>query len=339
MLPDAVLEQAQKELLNWQNLGVSVMEIGHHTEPFLELLKTAEQDLRELLSIPNNYTVLFSTGPTRAHFSMLPLNFLGNHTSAGYINTGVWSDLAAKEASRYCTVRNISEDKITNTEDLAYIHYTDNETIDGIALHTPPQIDSSDTPLIVDMTSSILSRTLDINQYGVIYAGVQKNIAPAGLVILIIRNDLFNQASKYTPDVFNYTQLKKAKSVYYTLPTFLCYMAGLMFKWVKAQGGVVEMEKRARRKSSKLYDFIDSSDFYANNIAKEKRSMMNIPFLLNNPELDQKFLTQAAEAGLFSLKGHRLVGGMRASIYNAMPEEGVDALIKFMDQFQKINGA
>lgn len=343
MLPEEVLEQAQSELLNWNHTGMSVMEHSHRGKEFVELLEKAEADLRELLSVPSNYHVLFLAGGASTQFSMAPLNLLGEKKNADYIETGQWSEKAIAEAKRFGNIRIAAHsektDKICipafNTWSLnpeaSYVHYTPNETIDGVEFHWIPQ--TGHVPLVADMSSTLLSRPIDVNAYGLIYAGAQKNIGPAGLTIVIIRNDLLQETLPQTPVLYDYRIHVKNKSCYNTPATYSCYLAGLVFDWLKRQGGLQAMAERNQVKAEKLYQFIDQSDFYQNPVHPECRSWMNAPFSLADSELDGRFLTQAEQAGLANLKGHRLVGGMRASIYNAMPTAGVDALIDFMKDF------
>lgn len=342
-LPPAVMQQAQAELIDWNGQGVSVMEISHRSKPFIKVAEEAEQDLRDLLNIPSNYKVLFCQGGARAQFAAIPLNLLGDAKKATYIDAGYWAESAIAEAQKYCetdvvvarhekegktAVIPASEWKIA--EDSAYVHFCPNETIDGIEINDLPV---TDKPIVADMSSTILSREIDVSKYGVIYAGAQKNIGPAGICIAIVRDDLLGLASDLLPNVLNYKVLAEKDSMYNTPPTFAWYLSGLVFKWLKAQGGVPAIEKLNREKAAILYDYIDQSDFYINNIHPNNRSLMNVPFQLQKPELDAKFLELAEARGLLALKGHRVVGGMRASIYNAMPVEGVQALVDFMQEF------
>ncbi len=343
-LPKAVMQQAQAELVNWNDLGVSVMEISHRSKPFIQVAKEAEQDLRDLLNIPDNYKVLFCQGGARAQFAAVPLNLLGDKTQATYIDAGYWAASAVKEAKKYCTtdvfdakinkdgktaVLPASEWKIDAGS--AYVHFCPNETIDGIEINDLPV---TDKPIVADMSSTILSREIDVSKYGVIYAGAQKNIGPAGICIAIVRDDLLGLANDVIPSILNYKILAEQDSMFNTPPTFAWYLSGLVFKWLKAQGGVKAIEAVNREKAALLYGYIDSSDFYRNEIHADNRSLMNVPFQLAKPELDGTFLELAEARGLTSLKGHRVVGGMRASIYNAMPLEGVQALVDFMKEFE-----
>ncbi|WP_185961614.1 3-phosphoserine/phosphohydroxythreonine transaminase [Vibrio fluvialis] len=343
-LPKAVMQKAQAEFVNWNDLGVSVMEISHRSKPFIQVAEEAEQDLRDLLNIPDNYKVLFCQGGARAQFAAVPLNLLGDKTQATYIDAGYWAGRAVKEAKKYCkpavfdakiekdgktAVLPASEWKID--ADSAYVHFCPNETIDGIEINDLPV---TDKPIVADMSSTILSREIDVSKYGVIYAGAQKNIGPAGICIAIVRDDLLGLANDVLPSILNYKLLAEQDSMFNTPPTFAWYLSGLVFKWLKEQGGVKAIEKINREKAALLYGYIDSSDFYRNEIHSNNRSLMNVPFQLAKPELDGTFLELAEARGLTSLKGHRVVGGMRASIYNAMPLEGVQALVDFMKEFE-----
>lgn len=348
MLPQAVLEKAQQEILDWQGSGMSIMEMSHRGKEFMSVAEKAETDLRSLMNISDDYSVLFLQGGASSQFAMVPMNLLRSKTKADYINTGAWSKKAIAEAKQFCEVNVAasSEDKKFTyapakdawqlSDDAAYVHYTPNETIGGVEFNWIPE--TGDTPLVADMSSTILSRQIDVSKYGVIYAGAQKNIGPAGLTIAIVRKDLIGQALKGTPSMFNYQTHADNDSMANTPPTYSWYLAGLVFEWLKEQGGLEAMEKINQRKAQKLYAAIDGSDFYANPVQKDCRSWMNIPFTLANADLDKTFLEEAAKVKLKTLKGHRSVGGMRASIYNAMPETGVDALIDFMSDFEKRHG-
>lgn len=349
MLPTEVLQQVQAELLDWHDSGMSIVEIGHRTEAFKALITEVETDLRELLVIPENYQVLFITGPARAQFAMIPMNLLGEAATADYLTTGVWSDMAAKEAQRFSAINRVNEAAQLNFKTIpepntwrlnanaAYFHYTVNETINGVEFHFIPEM--GEVPLVCDMTSSLLSRPVDISRFGIIYAGTQKNLAPAGMTIVIIRDDLLKRKAVHPiPSVYDYRVLHEQHSLYYTPATFVCYVAGLTLKWLKKQGGLAAMAAINQRKAQLLYEYIDSSEFYRNEVAVACRSWMNVPFILSNNELNDEFLQQAKKAGLTALKGHSLVGGMRASLYNAMPEAGVHALIDFMKHFAKNYG-
>ncbi len=347
MLPREVMERAAAEMTDWHGRGISVMEMSHRSREFISIAEKAEADIRELMAIPDNYRVLFLQGGASSQFAMVPLNLLRGRGTADYINTGMWSKKAIAEARRFCEV-NVAASGETGgftgipprsewslNPDAAYVHYTPNETIGGVEFFDVPDV--GDVPLVADMSSTILSRPVDVSRYGVIYAGAQKNIGPAGLTVVIVRDDLIGGEAPGTPTMFSYATHSKAGSMYNTPPTYSWYMAGLVFEWIKEKGGLKAMAEINRRKSEKLYKAIDESDFYHNPVDPACRSWMNVPFTLSDPGLDGKFLGQAEEAGLITLKGHRSVGGMRASIYNAMPEEGVDALIEFMKDFEKKN--
>ncbi len=345
MLPTAVLERAQAEMLDWNGSGMSVMEMSHRGKEFMSIAEKAEADLRQLLAIPANYKVLFLQGGASSQFSMVPINLLNGRDSADYLLTGQWSKKAIAEGKRYCKVNVIADtgdsnfttvpaaDSLDFSTDAAYVHYTPNETIVGVEFPYVP--DTGDVPLVADMSSTILSRPIDVSKYGVIYAGAQKNIGPAGVTVVIVRDDLVGHAADTMPVMFDYKTHADSGSMYNTPPTYSWYLSGLVFDWLLQQGGLEAMAATNRRKAEKLYAAIDASDFYANPVALECRSWMNVPFILANAELDAKFLEEAGDNGLTTLKGHRSVGGMRASIYNAMPEEGVDALIAFMADFEQ----
>jgi phosphoserine aminotransferase len=343
MLPLVVLEQAQRELLDWQQGGMSVLVVSHRGPAFIQGAAEAEADLRELLSIPGNYKVLFLQGGASAQFSFVPMNLATPQSTVDYVNTGHWSLRAIAEARRYCKVhvagdagggytRVPPQSELNFSGGAAYAHYTPNETISGVEFGYVPQ--TGGVPLIADMSSSILSQPTDVSRFGLIYAGAQKNIAPAGLTVVIVREDLIGRARAETPRVFDYRTIADSQSMLNTPPTFAWYVAGLVFKWLKRSGGVAAAGARNEAKSRALYAAIDGSGLYRNVVAKDARSRMNVTFTLNRPELEGVFLTQAAEAGLHGLKGHRALGGMRASIYNAMPLAGVDALIAFMREFE-----
>jgi len=348
MLPQEVLEKAQAEMLDWQGSGMSVMEMSHRGKEYMSIAAEAEANLREILSIPDNYKVLFLQGGASSQFAAAPLNLLRGKESADYVNTGAWSKKAIAEANRYCSVNVVASSEDTGfttipafeswdiNPDAAYLHYTPNETIGGLEFPFIPE--SGDVPLVADMSSTILSRPLDVSKFGVIYAGAQKNIGPAGLTIVIVRDDLIGDAMDITPAMMNYAVQAKGDSMYNTPPTYAWYLAGEVFKWIKDKGGLQGIGEINQRKAEKLYAAIDASDFYKNPVEVVSRSWMNIPFTLANSELDEEFLSKAAERGLVTLKGHRSVGGMRASIYNAMPEAGVDALIEMMEDFEKQYG-
>ncbi|MFO7275690.1 MAG: 3-phosphoserine/phosphohydroxythreonine transaminase [Pseudomonadota bacterium] len=347
-LPLEVLEQAREELTDWRGCGMSVMEISHRSKAFVSVAEEAESLLRELMGIPDSYRVLFLQGGATGQFAAVPLNLTRPDSVVDYINTGSWSKKAIAEAKQYCRVNiaaDEAESKYTTVPDpaalkltpgAAYVHYTPNETIGGVEFPYVP--DTGDVPLVADMSSTILSRPIDVTKFGVIYAGAQKNIGPSGLCVVIVREDLLGRVRPETPSILNYTAMAKDGSMLNTPPTFAWYIAGLVFKWIKAQGGLAAMAERNRVKAEMLYRAIDESGFYRNPVAKNCRSWMNVPFTLARPELDKKFLEEAEAAGLTNLAGHRSVGGMRASIYNAMPPEGVDALIAFMREFERRYG-
>lgn len=347
VLPKDVLAQARDEMLDWHGSGMSVMEMSHRGKQFMQIAHEAEADLRELLGIPSNYKVLFLQGGAHSQFSMIPLNLLRGKPGADYINTGIWSEKAIAEAKRFCQVNVAASSKDQNftyapeqsvwnlNPDAAYVHYTSNETIGGVEIFWTPE--TGDVPLVADMSSHILSRPIDISRYGLIYAGAQKNIGPAGLTIVIVRDDLIGEVRASTPTMLDYKIHADNDSMYNTPPTYAIYIAGLVFKWLKAGGGLAEMEKTNILKSGILYDYLDASEFYNSPIARENRSRMNVPFTLKESALDNAFLEQANNHGLLQLKGHKLVGGMRASLYNAMPVEGVRALVQFMQEFERAN--
>ena len=343
-MPEPVLRRAREEMLDYQGTGMSVMEMSHRDSVIVEMAEKAERDLRELLGLSDDYAVLFLQGGASAQFSMVPLNLLGDAGKADYVNTGQWSTKAIKEARRFCEVNVAASSEDANfsyapaqsdwqlSDDAAYVHYCPNETIGGLEFDFVPEVDK---PLVADMSSTILSRPVDVNRFGLIYAGAQKNIGPAGLTVVIVRKDLLGRAGPTVPAMLNYQIHADNGSMYNTPPTFAWYLAGLVFEWLKDQGGVAAMGEINRRKSSKLYDFIDASGFYSNPVRPTQRSWMNVPFVLADSALDKDFLAEADAAGLRNLKGHRSVGGMRASIYNAVPEAAVDALIGFMADFEK----
>jgi phosphoserine aminotransferase len=348
MLPEEVLEKARQEMLDWQGSGMSVMEMSHRGKEFLSIAERAEADVRELMGIPDSYKVLFLQGGASSQFAMVPINLLRGKKETDYINTGSWSKKAIAEAKRFCevTLAGSSEaDKFTSVPrqselqlnpDAAYVHYTPNETIGGVEFPYVPE--TGEVPLVADMSSTILSRPIDVSRYGVIYAGAQKNVGPAGLTLVIVREDLIGRPLPGAPAMFDYRIHADNGSMYNTPPTYAWYLAGLVFEWLKGIGGLEGMAERNKRKAELLYAAIDQSAFYASPVDHGCRSWMNVPFTLANPELDSLFLTEAAEAGLLTLKGHRSVGGMRASIYNAMPEDGVRALVSFMGNFEKRYG-
>ncbi|WP_419813527.1 3-phosphoserine/phosphohydroxythreonine transaminase [Bacterioplanoides sp.] len=346
-LPTTVLERAQQEMADWHGKGLSIMEMSHRSKEFVSVAEKAEQDLRDLMQIPGNYKVLFMQGGASSQFAMIPMNLLRGKSKADYINTGQWSKKAIAEAKRYCDV-NIAataegsgfcsapaQNELNLSADAAYVHYCPNETIGGVKFDYIPE--TGDVPLVADFSSSILSEEVDVSKFGMIYAGAQKNIGPAGLCVVIIREDLLGEAIDGTPTMFSYKVAADNASMYNTPPSYSWYLAGLVFEWLKEQGGVAAMAEINQRKAKKLYDYIDGSGFYANPVAKNNRSIMNVPFTLKDDALDKTFLAESEAAGLLNLAGHRSVGGMRASIYNAVPEAGVDALIEFMAEFAEKN--
>ncbi|MCJ8169248.1 3-phosphoserine/phosphohydroxythreonine transaminase [Atopomonas sediminilitoris] len=346
-LPEAVLQQAQAEMADWHGKGLSVMEMSHRSDEFVSIAQQAEQDLRDLLAIPANYKVLFLQGGASSQFAMIPLNLLAQGQVADYIDTGIWSKKAIEEGQRFGQINVAASAKAAKyfaipeqaswqlSHNAAYVHYTPNETIGGLEFDWIPQVDA---PLVADMSSTILSRPLDVSRFGMIYAGAQKNIGPAGLTLVIIREDLLGKAQAVCPTMFDYKVAADNESMFNTPPTFAWYLSGLVFAWLKAQGGLPAIEAINRRKQEKLYSAIDSSALYANPIAKSDRSWMNVPFTLADERLDKPFLAGAEARGLLNLKGHRSVGGMRASIYNAVPEAAVDALVAYMAQFEQEHG-
>jgi phosphoserine aminotransferase len=348
VLPAEVLKQAQEEMLDWHGSGMSVMEMSHRGSEYMSIHAQAEKDLRELLAIPVNYKVLFLQGGATMQFAAIPMNLLRGKTSADYLNTGEWAKKAIKEAKLYCKV-NIaasSEDKNFSyvpaqanwqlSKDAAYVHVCTNETIGGVEFHWVPE--TGDIPLVADMSSHILSRPVDVSRYGMIYAGAQKNIGPAGLAIVIIRDDLLGQTLPGTPMMLDYKVQAENESMLNTPPTYGVYIAGLTFQWLKRGGGLAAMEKQNIAKANLIYDLIDNSGFYRSPVAINDRSRMNIPFTLPDEKLDDAFLKGAKQSGLIQLKGHRSVGGMRASIYNAMPLAGVTTLVNYMRDFAATHG-
>jgi phosphoserine aminotransferase len=348
MLPEPVLRRAQAELLDWRGSGMSVMEVSHRGTDFIEFAAQSERNLRELLQIPSNYKVLFLQGGATLQFAAIPLNIAPAGSVVDYVVTGNWGEKAVQEAERYVRVNVAATSKASNyttipdpaswklSKDAAYLHYTPNETVFGVEFHRVPEV--STAPLVADMSSTLLSRPIDVNRFGIIYAGAQKNIGPAGLAIVIVRDDLLGRARRETPGVVDYKTMAENDSMWNTPSTLAWYFAGLVFEWLKEQGGLAAMGKVNERKATKLYTAIDDSGFYKNPVDKACRSWMNIPFTLPDAALDKPFLLEAKAAGLTNLKGHRVVGGMRASVYNAMPEAGVDTLIAFMADFAKRHG-
>ncbi len=344
-LPLEVLEQAKAEIPDWQGSGMSVLEVSHRSKAFIAVAERAESDLRELLHLSDDYAVMFLQGGATLQFALLPLNLSRPGATLDYLVTGSWSRKAAKEAAvvrRVNVVADATDSAYTDVPardtwhpaaDAAYFHYTPNETIGGVEIHAPPDVGA--TPLVADMSSTILSRPIDVDRFGVIYAGAQKNIGPAGLTLVIMRRDLLERAPEDLPNIMRYKSHAEGASMLNTPPTFAWYLSGLVFQWLKAQGGLEAMAEQNRAKAELLYDTIDESAFYANPVARPYRSWMNVPFTLAKPELDGQFLAEAAAAGLTNLKGHRSVGGMRASIYNAMPIDGVRVLVDFMAEFER----
>ena len=347
-LPESVLAQARDELLDWQGTGMSVMEMSHRSDEYVEIARQAEQDLRELMSIPEEYAVIFTQGGASSQFAAIPLNLAGPGERADYINTGIWSKKAIAEGKRFANVHVAASSESQGfktipdptqwdlSRDAAYVHYTPNETIGGLEFDFIPE--TGGVPLVADLSSTIMSRPLDVSRFGMIYAGAQKNIGPSGLVVVIIRKDLLGRGQASMPTMFNYQVMVENESMFNTPATFSWYLAGLVFKWLKAQGGVQAMGELNRRKAERLYGYIDGSGFYDNPIEPRFRSWMNVPFTLADSALNAAFLKGAEEQGLLNLKGHRSVGGMRASIYNAMPLEGVEALVEYMAGFEKEHG-
>ena len=346
-LPEPVLETAQREMLDWHGKGLSLMEMSHRSPEVVGVAEAAEATLRSLLDISVDYAVLFLQGGASTQFSAIPLNLLDGATEADYVNTGQWSKKAIAEARRYCEVNVAASSEDTNFATIpprddwqlsgsaAYLHYTPNETIGGVEYFWTPQVD---VPLVVDMSSTILSRPIDVSEFGMIYAGAQKNIGPAGLTLVVVRRDLLGRANPLCPAMLNWQLAADNDSMYNTPPTYALYLAGLVFNWLAELGGLTAMERINRRKAEKLYAAIDGSDFYANPVELASRSLMNVPFTLADDGLDKAFLQESEAAGLLNLKGHRSVGGMRASIYNAVSEAAVDALITFMQDFEQRNG-
>ncbi|WP_249870044.1 3-phosphoserine/phosphohydroxythreonine transaminase [Oceanobacillus saliphilus] len=344
MLPLQVLEKAQEELVNYRNSGMSVMELSHRSNLFTEIITEAEQLLRELMAIPDNYNVLFIQGGASQQFAMVPMNLLGNSGKADYVNTGSWSKKAIKEAKKFGEIRVIASseddnftyipaiDKSMIDPDADYVHITTNNTIEGTTYNEIP--DTGDVPLVADMSSNILSEQIDVSKFGLIYAGAQKNIGPAGLTVVIIREDLIGRALDTCPTMLDYKTHSESGSLYNTPPTYGVYVAKLVFEWLKEIGGLKEMESINRKKAQILYDALEESHMFRSPVRKDSRSLMNIPFVSDSDELNAAFVKEAKAKGLETLKGHRSVGGMRASIYNAMPVEGVEALVTFMRDFE-----
>lgn len=347
MLPEAVLEQAKAEMLDWRGSGMSVMEMSHRGKEYVSIAEQAEADVRELLAVPANYKVLFLQGGASSQFAMVPMNLLRGKSTVDVLNTGMWSKKAISEAKKFAKVNVVASSEAGNfttvpardtwhcDPNAAYLHYTPNETINGVEMQDVPDVS---VPVVGDFSSTILSRPLDVSRFGLIYAGAQKNIGPAGLTIVIVREDFIGQTIAGTPTMFDYATMAKEGSMYNTPPTYAWYIAGLVFQWMKAQGGLSAIGARNKAKADLLYGTIDQSGFYKNPVDPAYRSWMNVPFTLPNEALDKPFLAEAKAAGLVTLAGHRSVGGMRASIYNAIPLEGVKTLTDFMVDFQKRHG-
>jgi phosphoserine aminotransferase len=358
VLPKEVLQQAADEMLDWHGSGMSVMEMSHRGKEYMSIIEAALRDMRELFAVPDNYKILFLQGGAIAENAIIPMNLSALRSAnrqpgvADYINTGSWSVKSIKEARRYCEVNvaaSSEADKFARipardtwklSRDAAYVHVCTNETIDGVEYQFTPDVaaDTGNAPLVADMSSHILSRSVDVSKYGVIYAGAQKNIGPAGVTIVMVREDLLGHALPICPSAFDWKIVADNDSMYNTPPTYAIYIAGLVFQWLKRQGGVAEMERRNIAKATLLYDYLDSTEFYKTRIVKECRSRMNAPFFLHDEGLNEPFLAGAKERGLLQLKGHKSVGGMRASIYNAMPIEGVQALVDYLREFERSHG-
>ena len=347
MLPEEVLQTAAAELLEYGETGQSVMEMSHRSKEYQAIIDVAEKDLRDIMNIPDHYKVLFLLGGASTQFAMVPMNLMTGSGKADYIITGQWAKKAYKEAARYGKARAIasSEDKTFSyipevTPDMIdpeadYVHICMNNTIYGTKWQTLPE--TGNVPLVADISSCILSEPIDVSKFGVLYAGAQKNVAPAGLTIVIIREDLIGKAMDITPTMLNYQTHADNGSMFNTPPCYAIYMAGLVFKWIKKLGGLSEMQKMNEKKAKMLYEFLDSSALFKGTVVPEARSLMNVPFVTGDADLDAKFVSESKKAGFVNLKGHRSVGGMRASIYNAMPVEGVEKLIEFMKNFEKEN--
>ncbi|MDO8703213.1 MAG: 3-phosphoserine/phosphohydroxythreonine transaminase [Undibacterium sp.] len=354
VLPKEVLQQAAAEMLDWHGSGMSVMEMSHRGAEFMSIIAAAQSDLRELLAVPKNYKILFLQGGGLGENAIVPMNLMGRKpqpATADFIHTGSWTGKSIKEAQKYGKVNIAASAESTGftavpardswklSKDAAYVHLCTNETIDGVEYQFTPEVgfDTGDAPIVADMSSHILSRVIDVSKYGVIFGGAQKNIGPAGLTIVIVREDLLGHALPCCPSAFDWKIVADNDSMYNTPPTYAIYIAGLVFQWLKHQGGVVAIEQKNIAKAKLLYDYLDATDFYENRIAKDCRSRMNVPFYLKNEALNAEFLAAAKARGLLQLKGHKSVGGMRASIYNAMPIEGVQALLAFMQDFAQQN--
>ncbi len=347
-LPESVLRQAADEMLDWHGSGMSVMEMSHRGKEFIAIHAEAEALLRELLAVPANYRVLFMQGGAIGENAIVPMNMLRGHAGADYVNTGEWSKKSIKEAAKYAKINVVASSEATQFDRIpkretwqldpnaAYVHICANETIGGVEYHFVPDV--GDVPLIADVSSNILSRPMDVARFGLIYGGAQKNIGPAGLTIVVVRDDLLGGALPITPSAFNYTEQAASDSMLNTPPTYAIYIAGLVFHWIKARGGLAAMEAHNRAKAALLYDYLNATGFYRSPIVREDRSLMNVPFKLKDEALDAAFLKGAEARGMVQLKGHRSVGGMRASIYNAMPVEGVKALVAYMKEFEASHG-
>jgi len=347
-LPEAVLQRAQAEMLEWRSSGMSVMEMSHRGKDYVSIAAKAEADLRGLMGIPAHYKVLFLQGGATGQFAGVPMNLLRGKARAAYVCTGIWSDKAISEARMYCEVSLAATGKANGytsipprsewnvDPDAAYLHYTSNETIGGVEFHEIPEV--GELPLVCDMSSDILSRPIDVSRFGLMYAGTQKNMGPAGLTVVIVRDDLIGQTLPGTPSIFDYKKQADNGSMLNTPPTYTWYLLGLVLEWLQGEGGLAGIEERNLRKANKLYAAIDASSFYSCPVDPACRSRMNVPFRLANAELEKPFLAEAKAVGLVTLEGHRSVGGCRASIYNAMPETGVDALVAYMAEFEKKHG-
>jgi phosphoserine aminotransferase len=347
-LPEPVLRRAAEEMLDWHGSGMSVMEMSHRGKEFISIAEHAESALRQLLAIPSNYKVLFMQGGAIGENAIVPMNLLRGRTSIDFVDTGEWSKKSIKEAKKYAqaniaaSAADTGYDRVPARETwkldpgAAYVHCCTNETIGGVEYHFTPDV--GDVPLVADMSSHILSRPVDVSKYGLIYGGAQKNIGPAGLTIVIVRDDLIGQALPITPSAFDFKTVADNDSMYNTPPTYAIYIAGLVFDWLEGQGGLAAIERHNRAKAALLYDYLDSTAFYASPVQRDSRSLMNVPFKLKDEALDAAFLKGAEARGMLQLKGHRSVGGMRASIYNAMPVEGVQALVAYMKDFEKQHG-
>jgi phosphoserine aminotransferase len=355
VLPEEVLKQAAEEMLDWHGSGMSVMEMSHRGKEFISIYEAAERDVRELLAVPDNYRILFLQGGGLGENAIVPLNLVGRKAqpaTVDFVHTGSWSGKSIKEAKKYANVNvaaSSEKEKFSQipardtwklSRDAAYVHICTNETIDGVEFQFAPDVaaDTNGAPLVADMSSHILSRVIDVSNYGVIFGGAQKNIGPAGVTLLIVREDLLGNALSICPSAFDWKTVAENHSMYNTPPTYAIYIAGLVFQWLKRQGGVAAMEQRNVAKAALLYGYLDSTGFYQNRIAKDCRSRMNVPFFLSDELLNDIFLAGAKERGLVQLKGHKSVGGMRASIYNAMPMEGVQALVEYLKEFEKKHG-